>query len=77
MSKFVLHAESLKIIGLCVLWYSASSVNNVIGKIVLSDESAGTEQLKLSIEDLPDGLYFLHLISEGESLGIEKVIVQR
>ena len=37
MSKFVLHAESLKIIGLCVLWYSASSVNNVIGKIVLSD----------------------------------------
>ena len=37
MAEGSTYVEALKILVLCIAWYGASSANNIVGKVILSD----------------------------------------
>ncbi len=53
------------------------SIYNAVGAQVLEESKVGGENLILTLEQIPDGLYFVHVTSENRSLGVQKVVVGR
>jgi len=45
------------------------------GSEILTKSHPGEEILQLSVDHIPDGLYFLHITSKSQSLGVQKVMI--
>ena len=63
-----------------VAYYSALTLSDLNGRIVreinLSDDH-GASQISVSLEGLPEGIYLLRLLLDGQPKGIQKVVVMQ